>query len=44
ATKLQESCEQEIKRQILIEPVINCDETGARVEGKTRWLHVAGTS
>ncbi|HAG10726.1 MAG TPA: hypothetical protein DCK76_04935, partial [Desulfotomaculum sp.] len=43
ATKLQESYEQEIKRQILIEPVINCAETGARIGGKTRWLHVAGT-
>jgi hypothetical protein len=38
-----ESAEQEIKRQILNAPVINCDETGARVEGKTHWLHVAGT-
>ena len=39
-----EGAEQEIKRQILSAPVINCDETGAQVEGKTRWLHVAGTS
>lgn len=38
-----ESAEREIKRQILNAPVINCDETGARVEGKTHWLHVAGT-
>jgi len=38
-----EGAEQEIKRQILNAPVINCDETGARVEGKTHWLHVAGT-
>ena len=33
--------EQETKRRILSEPVINCDETGARVEGKNHWLHVA---
>jgi transposase len=38
-----EGAEQEIKRLILNAPVINCDETGARVEGKTHWLHVAGT-
>ena len=38
-----ESVEQEIKQQILNAPVINCDETGARVEGKNHWLHVAGT-
>ncbi|OPX91684.1 MAG: Transposase IS66 family protein [Pelotomaculum sp. PtaB.Bin104] len=38
-----EGAEQEIKRQILNAPVINRDETGARVEGKTHWLHVAGT-
>ena len=39
-----EEAEQEIGQQILNEPVINCDETGARVEGKLHWLHVAGTS
>jgi transposase len=38
-----EGAEQEIKRQILNAPVINCDETGARVEGKNHWLHVAST-
>ena len=36
--------EQEIAGQIMNEPVINCDETGTRVEGKIHWLHVAGTS
>jgi transposase len=36
--------EQENKQKLLHEPVINCDETGARVEGKLHWLHVAGTS
>jgi transposase len=39
-----EGFEQEIKRQILDSPVINCDETGARVEGKNHWLHVASTT
>jgi len=38
-----EGFEQEIKRQLLNSPVINCDETGARVEGKNHWLHVAST-
>jgi transposase/uncharacterized coiled-coil protein SlyX len=38
-----EGFEQETKRRILSEPVINCDETGARVEGKNHWLHVAST-
>jgi len=37
-----EGVEQIIKQQIINSPVINCDETGARVEGKTRWLHTAG--
>jgi transposase/uncharacterized coiled-coil protein SlyX len=35
--------EQEIKQQILNSPVINCDETGARVEGKLNWLHTVST-
>jgi transposase len=39
-----EGTEQEIRQQILNEPVVNYDETGARVEGKLHWLHVAGTS
>jgi transposase/uncharacterized coiled-coil protein SlyX len=38
-----EGFEQETKRLILNEPVICCDETGARVEGKNHWLHVACT-
>ena len=38
-----EGAEQEIKRQLLSSPVINCDETGARVEGKTQWLHTVST-
>jgi transposase/uncharacterized coiled-coil protein SlyX len=35
--------EQETKRQILSKPVANFDETGARVDGKGHWLHVACT-
>jgi transposase len=35
--------EQEIKQQLLNSPVINCDETGARVEGKLNWLHTVST-
>lgn len=35
--------EQEIRQMLLNEPVLNCDETGVRVEGKLNWLHVAGT-
>ena len=38
-----EGVEQEIRQQILNSPIINCDETGARVEGDGHWLHVAGT-
>ena len=39
-----EGVEQEIKRQIINSPVVCCDETGARVEGKNHWLHVVSTS
>jgi transposase len=35
--------EQEIKQQLLDSPVIHCDETGSRVEGKTHWLHSVST-
>lgn len=35
--------EQEIKQQLLNSPVIHCDETGSRVEGKTQWLHTVST-
>lgn len=35
--------EQEIKQQLLNSPVVHCDETGARVEGKTNWLHTVST-
>jgi transposase len=37
------SAEQEIKQQLLNSPVIHCDETGARVEGKLNWLHTVST-
>jgi transposase len=35
--------EQEVKQQLLASPVIDVDETGARVEGKTQWLHTVST-
>ena len=35
--------EQSIKQGLLNSPVIHCDETGSRVEGKTYWLHTAST-
>lgn len=38
-----EGFEQEIKKQLLASPVIDVDETGARVEGKTHWLHTVST-
>jgi transposase len=47
---MNESCydrlafaEQEIKRLLAASPVVNCDETGYRMGGKRRWLHVAST-
>lgn len=33
------STEQEIKQGLLNAPVIHCDETGTRVDGKLQWLH-----
>jgi len=35
--------EQAIKQQLLNSPVINCDETGCRLEGKLNWLHTVST-
>jgi len=40
--KLSET-EDRVKEEILASTVVNCDETGARVKGKTCWLHSAGT-
>lgn len=34
---------QKITKQLIKAPVINVDETGARVEGKRQWLHVVST-
>jgi len=34
----------EIKENLLKSPTLNVDETGMRVEGKTRWVHVASNS
>ena len=43
ATRL-EPVETAIKQAVIQAPVVNFDETGLRVENKTNWLHVAGTS
>jgi len=42
AGKLQ-PFEEKILNCLKHEPVIHCDETGVRVEGKTNWLHVTCT-
>ena len=34
----------EIKRNLLLGPTLNADETGGRIAGKTRWFHVASNS
>ena len=31
----------DIRSALTISPILNCDETGTRVEGKTRWVHDA---
>jgi transposase len=38
-----ESFEEEIKAKLQEAEVLHCDETGCRVEGKTKWLHVGAT-
>jgi len=35
--------EQEIKKQLLQSPVMHVDETGVRLNGSLRWMHVAST-
>jgi transposase len=42
AEKLQ-LFEERILNRLKSEPLIHCDETGVRVEGKTNWLHVTCT-
>lgn len=37
------SFEESIKSQLIESPVAHFDETGIRINGKTRWLHVAST-
>lgn len=36
-----EEFENTIREKLLASPVIHCDETGMRVQGKRNWLHVA---
>lgn len=38
-----EPANQQIKEQVIASPVVNFDETGIRVKGKTQWLDVAST-
>lgn len=38
-----EPVEEKIMQQVLAAPVIHCDETGMRINGKREWLHVAST-
>jgi transposase len=42
STRLQPVSET-IKKALIASPVLNCDETGLRVEGKLHWVHSAGT-
>jgi transposase len=36
--------EEKVKAQLIESPVAHFDETGIRINGKTKWLHVASTS
>jgi len=36
-----EEFENVIKKKLITSPVIHCDETGMKIEGKRHWLHVA---
>ena len=36
-----EEFENTIKEKLIASPVIHCDETGMKIEGKRHWLHVA---
>ncbi len=38
-----EPVEAAIKQALISAPVVNLDETGLRIEGRTQWLHLAGT-
>lgn len=41
-TRLEPVCET-IKNALIASPVLHCDETGMRVEGKLHWVHSAST-
>ena len=41
--KSVEPANAQIKEQLIHSPVVHCDETGLRAEGKLHWLHVAST-
>ena len=43
ASRTQASLEQ-IRQQLLAAPVVHFDESGLRVDGRLRWLHVASTA
>ena len=38
-----EEFENVVREKLLASPVIHCDETGMKIEGKRHWLHVAST-
>ena len=43
AGKNAEPFTKEVKEEIVKSPIIHCDETGFRVEGKREWTHVVST-
>ena len=43
ASSTLEPVEEQIRAALLVSPVAHFDETGSRVDGRLRWLHVAST-
>lgn len=41
--EILEPVEEKIKQQVIAAPVVHCDETGMRINGKREWLHVSST-